>query len=301
MALALAITALVAVVIHAAASGSRYRRLARRLKRESERSGRLRGEILPLIRPLWTDLIDRRGSAGTRHADALPITSRGEQGEDLVLLALFVAADGDRMGSFIEAGGYDGRTNSPTWLLESIGWQGLLVEPSPKLAALARGRRNSVVVEAALGRRGCTGTAELVAYEPTDPNRPTDLASHLAGADSGKSTPDERNAQRVRVPLRALGDVLRDHQDLAPLDLLVLDVEGGELDALDGLDLDHNRPRIILIEDHGGSASQHDLLQNAGYRYVCRFDFNRLYIRSDEDALLAAAKDRLALDQVDLG
>jgi len=49
--------------------------------------------------------------------------------------------DRDR-GFFIEAGGFDGFTQSNTDYLERFrGWRGILVEPMPELAALARRNR----------------------------------------------------------------------------------------------------------------------------------------------------------------
>jgi FkbM family methyltransferase len=56
-----------------------------------------------------------------------------------------------------------------------------------------------------------------------------------------------RNAYSVSVPARTLTSVL-DEAGVEHVDLLVLDIEGGELDALRGLDLGRHAPGHILIE-----------------------------------------------------
>ena len=55
-------------------------------------------------------------------------------------------------GFFVEAGANDGFSNSDTYYLEKArGWNGLLVEPVPQIAAFARSIRSAPVVVAALG------------------------------------------------------------------------------------------------------------------------------------------------------
>jgi hypothetical protein len=51
----------------------------------------------------------------------------------------------------------------------------------------------------------------------------------------------------VEVPARTLSSVL-DEAGISRIDLLSLDVEGFELQALSGLDLGRHRPRYMLIE-----------------------------------------------------
>jgi hypothetical protein len=73
----------------------------------------------------------------------------------------------------------------------------------------------------------------------------------------------------VRVPGRTLSSIL--HQaGLERLDLLVLDVEGHELEALRGLDLDRHTVDWLLIEmlDLPRQRPEFDALLGARYEFV---------------------------------
>lgn len=138
-----------------------------------------------------------------------------------------------RGGTFIEVGANDGVSQSNTWFLENYrGWSGLLIEPMPDLAAMAKKFRRAPVANVALGPAEMEGkTIELV---------PSDLVTRVA-PDSGN------DARRVTVPVRALSSLLDEH-GLGPVDLFSLDVEGYEVEVLRGLDLVRHAPDFILVE-----------------------------------------------------
>jgi FkbM family methyltransferase len=146
-------------------------------------------------------------------------------------------------GTFVEAGAHDGFTQSNTYYLERHrGWSGLLVEPIPELRERCeRRRRGSSVVGCALVGPGFQA--------PTIDMQFGDLMS-VAGdhrhAAYGLSV-SGRSSYSVSVPARTLSSVL-DDAGLTNVDLLVLDVEGHEADALAGLDLRRHSPRYILLE-----------------------------------------------------
>lgn len=274
------------------ASNKRHARLKRRLDTTRRKAERLRGEILPLLRPLWS--AHARASATPR----LDPTPRGEHGEDMLLFALFEAAGTTPENAYyIEAGGFDGRTNSSTWILDAVGWPGMLVEPVPRFADKAEAARpDATVVRAALGPPGTRDDVEMLLYPPDDANR--DLWAHVEGTKVGTWRPDADRAERITVPRRALRDLIEQHAPAVTRpDLVVLDVEGAELDALAGLDPEKHPPRVLVIEDHGDSPDLAKAVARLGYTQIARLDFNRVYVHRDEAELLAAARDRLALDQ----
>jgi hypothetical protein len=57
-----------------------------------------------------------------------------------------------------------------------------------------------------------------------------------------------KGSHEVRVPARRLSEIIDAEIPAQEIDLLSLDVEGGELEALRGLELARHRPRYILVE-----------------------------------------------------
>jgi FkbM family methyltransferase len=147
-------------------------------------------------------------------------------------------------GTFVEAGAHDGFTQSNSYYLEQErGWSGLLVEPIPELHALCKRRRpRSRVVQSALVGPERNG-------EPVEIHFGDLMSTVAAGREhaAGGLAVTGREGYSVEVPGRTLSTLL-DELELARIDLLVLDLEGAELEALAGLDFARHAPRYVLIE-----------------------------------------------------
>jgi FkbM family methyltransferase len=167
-----------------------------------------------------------------------------------------------RPGLFVEAGAHDGYTQSNTYYLERcLGWRGLLVEAVPELFEKARRRRRgSIVKQAALVGPEEDGSEVVVHFG--------DLASTLGAPEHaiGGLRNAGRSPYSVTVPGRTLTGLL-DETGLGRPDLLVLDVEGHELAALRGLDLDRHAPDLLLVEmlDMGSQRPRFDALLGGHY------------------------------------
>jgi FkbM family methyltransferase len=157
-------------------------------------------------------------------------------------------------GIFIEAGAYDGLTQSNTALLEfSYGWRGLLVEPVPELAErCATNRPASIVEQVALVPPEHDGDVVSMTY--------CNRSSIVHGARGGpeedaawieacSALPDQRGIEprNLTVPARTLSSIVEQH-GMARIDLLSLDLEGYEAAALRGVDFDRHRPQLLLVE-----------------------------------------------------
>jgi len=154
-------------------------------------------------------------------------------------------------GFFVEAGANDGYTQSNTYFLERFrGWRGVLVEPLPALYERCRRERpNSRVFRCA-----------LVADDydrPTASMLTANLMSLVRGAQKSAAADrahchrgaeiQDSMVEKIEVPASTLSAVLTE-AGVGDVDFLSIDVEGYELQALKGLDLERHRPRYILVE-----------------------------------------------------
>jgi FkbM family methyltransferase len=153
-------------------------------------------------------------------------------------------------GFFIEAGGNDGLSQSNTYWFERFrGWRGLLVEAVPDQARLCRANRpRADVVNAALVADDSVKSvrikaAKLMAFIPG--TRPAaEEEAHLQAAMEVQHLAD---VPEIEVPATTLSAVLTARGN-PKVDFFSLDVEGYEIPVLQGMDVERNRPRLILVE-----------------------------------------------------
>jgi hypothetical protein len=87
----------------------------------------------------------------------------------------------------------------------------------------------------------------------------------------------------MKVAVRTLNQVLLEHAE-PWIDFLKIDVEGFERAVLEGIDLAHWRPRIILLEATLPETWE-PLLFGAGYVFAAYDGVNRFYARAEEPEL----------------
>jgi FkbM family methyltransferase len=172
-----------------------------------------------------------------------------------------------RSGYFVEVGANDPRIGSQTWRLEQAGWAGVLVEPQPDLAEALRRQRRARVFAVA-----CSS--------PENAGRlmPFYVAGWMSALDRERMAPGVAPQDVIKVPVMTLDQILREAGAPQWIDLLSIDVEGHELEVLQGIDLARWRPRLILIEDHVGNLAKLRFLRRAGYRLIRHSQFNGWYV-----------------------
>ncbi len=176
------------------------------------------------------------------------------------------------IGFFVDVGANDPMQGSQSWHLEQLGWNGILVEPQPDLAARLRETRKAQVFAVACSSPQNAGQT---------------LALHVAGPmsalDRDRMAPGAIPDKTIAVPVRTLDYILQEAGAPAPLAFLSVDVEGHEIEALGGFDFVRWRPRLILLEDHVANLAKHRFMRRARYRLVRRTDTNSWYVPDETD------------------
>jgi FkbM family methyltransferase len=158
-----------------------------------------------------------------------------------------------RGGFFIETGANDGISQSNTYYLEKLlGWHGLLIEAVPELhAKCVKRRHHSKVYKCA-----------LVSDTYPDTSIEMDYAHLMSAVEGSRKAADAQIAhieEGVRIQrltstyrfitvVRTLSSILDEFPQPIHIDFFSLDVEGYELQVLQGMNIEKYRPTYILVE-----------------------------------------------------
>jgi FkbM family methyltransferase len=179
---------------------------------------------------------------------------------------------GQEPGFFVELGANDGISQSNTKHLEMFrGWDGILVEPYPgnfkKLSQTRSGRTHSV--NAACVGFDFPGAQMELTYSNlmTIPMEGySDVKDRKLHAERGRRWLKRNDKVKTFVaPVRTLNSILDEANAPNKIELLSLDVEGGEIEVLNGVDHKKYRFKWILVESRD-EKSVREYLAKVGYK-----------------------------------
>jgi len=191
-------------------------------------------------------------------------------------------------GVFIECGAFDGLTEcSCKFFEEYMGWEGYNIEPVPWVyERLCDNRPNATNINRALSN--ISGTAIFHAVDHPEFGIECTNGS-LTHTDAHKSLLQDAGCsfKPVEVTLITWKGLIEQYQ-IKHVDLLVLDVEGHELLAIEGMSNCKVLPDIICIEvGHLDIIEVRDRLENLGYTYDISSHVNAFFVKSQKLSLFA--------------
>lgn len=193
-------------------------------------------------------------------------------------------------GFFVEVGGYDGYRWSNTVSLINNGWGGVFIEPIPRFAEKCRDRyKDNDKIETyqyCIGWENkeaqkvfyggpCTTTLETMVelYQKTDPEDNHDLERYIT------------------APMYTLDTFLDNIKAPKGFEVLVVDVEGAELEILEIFSIDKWKPKMAIIEtwekcdiplkyEHAQKTFPkiNDLFVSNGYKHIYGDDVNSIWV-----------------------
>lgn len=168
------------------------------------------------------------------------------------------AFPGVRDGYFVDVGSADGVRDSNTKSLEDIGWKGICIDPYP---TNMKGRQCALFEEVVSSASGQT-----VQFRK---------AGFLGGIDNKlgrwKDAERVRNSPVVTWTTTTLNEILTRANAPEFIHYMSIDIEGGELEALKGLDFSKYRIGAITIEHNREEPKRSEIkamLESKGYHYA---------------------------------
>ena len=192
--------------------------------------------------------------------------SYAQDGDDVIFSEFWMAENGKKKGVYVEIGGYRPVRFSNTYRLYLKGWKGVVVEPTPGKKALFRFMRpRDAFVPLAAGKE--RKIVNLETFEEGALNR-------IATEKGGKTAVVDQAATA-----QILNETVPDGTEIA---LMSIDVEGNEMEVLEGNDWTKYQPEFILIEDDFFDIENPDTptyyyLKGKGYKAIARTRRNVLY------------------------
>jgi len=209
--------------------------------------------------------------------------SYAQNAEDVRLRRAFL---GQAKGFYIDVGANDPVEYSITKHFYESGWSGINVEPAPApYALIVKDRSRDINLNV-----GCS-------------NQPGSMTLYAARKATGLSTFTAEEAvihqkngyefDSVTVPVTTLAGICEEHAKNRVIDFLSIDVEGHELEVLEGADFKRFRPRVVVIEATRPNTTeptherwQHLVLQH-DYLFAVFDGLNRYYVRREDEPLAA--------------
>ena len=189
---------------------------------------------------------------------------------------------GRRNGFFVEIGAYDGVSFSNTYLLEAVGWRGLLVEANPeRFEECVKARPYSRCVKAAIVGEG--GRKRISLTVPIGDGG-VDALAFTEASERHRRRVARATTETREIETRAMtfDELLDGHQ--GRIDLISIDVENAEFAALHGMDITRWTPELFIVEDNsmGRDRRVSDYLAQFGYIERLRLSANVFYARATD-------------------
>lgn len=182
-------------------------------------------------------------------------------------------------GTCIECGALDGLLESSCkFFEESMGWTCINVEPAPPTyEMLCKNRPNSINIRAALSNE--SGLAKFKhAIHPSLGQRFGNGSLKHTDAHMQSLLRNGCKFEEYEVSVITYKELLK-IAEIKSLDLFVLDVEGHEIQVLEGMKGASVLPKVMCIE-HGHLGSQIDKhLKDLGYRFDKKSHNNSFYVK----------------------
>jgi FkbM family methyltransferase len=186
-------------------------------------------------------------------------------------------------GVFIECGAFDGLTEcSCKFFEETLGWKGYNIEPLPWLYdTLCQNRPESINCNYALSTHSNKARFQAVDHPEFGLNCTNGSLNHC---ESHKKILKQMKVSFKEVEVQCITwSRFIEEQNIQHIDLMVLDIEGHELEVLKTLNRTMVLPDLFCIEvGHLGLDAIKSEMSRLGYCYDTSKDVNAYFIKKDK-------------------
>ena len=201
----------------------------------------------------------------------------GQLGQDALAYSILHKK---KRGFFVDIGAHDGVNINNSYLFERLGWNGFCVEANPKTFEELKKNRKCDTYNLAIFSKNI-GTTTLVASDSECSALDTlelNLTQHH------KDRLDELGQTKTfSVQTATFNEVMQNYPNIFHIDFMTLDVEGGEMEVLKGIDFDKYSFSVMTIEHNYTESKEEqiiDFLHTKGYRVLLQNAWDIMFVKS---------------------
>lgn len=183
-------------------------------------------------------------------------------------------------GTFIDVGAFEPIRISNSYHFEKNDWNVFCFEANTNSIPLLKQHRKNVYNYAIYNE-----DKDSVTFNVVESNGWTAgfSAIELNKGIAQRFVCNDKKITRIQVPQRTLNTILANElSQVTEIHILKIDVEGGELNVLKGLDLNKYKPTIIVLENICGNNNIKEYLLSFGYSLDKEMSYNQFYRRSNK-------------------
>lgn len=198
-----------------------------------------------------------------------------QYGEESILKSFFGE---DSKGFVVDVGAADGiRYSNSRYLIDELGWSGLLVEPHPtffdRIKSLYEDSNKVSVVNAAVYSK--EGEMPFYVYG-RDEHAQVSTLSETFKDKVTRVHGDKFEAEPTQVRVLKLSSIL---EGVKNIDFLSIDCEGVDMEVLLSNDWEKHRPSLVCVEHSMPKDDLHEFLSSVGYTFLQATEGNSFFRR----------------------
>ena len=184
-------------------------------------------------------------------------------------------------GIFFDVGAFEPVRISNSYHFEKNGWDVYCFEANTNLIPLLKLHRKNIFNYAIYDEN--KEEVEFNIVESGIDNWTAGFSAIELNEDISKVFPCvNKKITTIKIPQKTLNHILETElNNVKNIDILQIDIEGGELKCLYGLDLNKYQPKIILVENIMNDPKIYNYLSNFGYILDKHISYNQFYVKKE--------------------
>ncbi len=181
-------------------------------------------------------------------------------------------SDFDFKGTMIEVGAGPVEFYSMSKHFRDSGWRCICVEPNPKFVEDHKKLGNEIYQYA------CSNSEGTSVFKVVSSNWSSDVDGISFSSLGMKYPMQGQSIHEIEVDTILL-DTLLKKISVSKVDFLSVDVEGWELEVLDGFSLDVFSPKVVLLENYLHSNSYVEYMESKNYKLDMNVEYNYIFTK----------------------